>query len=261
VSLVAATSDGTARGGTAAGGNGQAARSERTRQKLLATAERLFAERGIEAVSLREIATAARQRNPYVVQYHFGSKEALVGALLEVGRAPVNATRAEMLAAIDAAGITDREALVRAAMEALVRPLAQSLERPPSYLLRLIYQVYSSGLGAPSPALSALRGPRLPLSSDDASADTGVAAVNLLARGVRGAEARALGMRVGLALTLMMVALAGREALEQSTPDLGDREEFVQELVGAMAAIILRPPDSRARTATSTRRRTSSRGS
>src|SRR5262245_22442952 len=61
------------------------------RTKLLDTAERLFAERGITGVSLREITEAAGQRNASVVQYHFGSRAGLVAAVLDRHMEPVDA--------------------------------------------------------------------------------------------------------------------------------------------------------------------------
>ncbi len=45
-------------------------------------AERLFAEHGIEGVSLRQIGSAAGNANNSAVRYHFGSKDALIRAIL-----------------------------------------------------------------------------------------------------------------------------------------------------------------------------------
>jgi AcrR family transcriptional regulator len=58
-------------------------RGEATRELILLTAERLFAERGIEAVPLRDIGLAADQKNNFAVQYHFGDREKLVQAIAE----------------------------------------------------------------------------------------------------------------------------------------------------------------------------------
>ena len=57
---------------------------------LIETAERLFAERGVNAVSLREIGAEAGQRNTGAVRYHFGTKEALVNAVFEHRMTPIN---------------------------------------------------------------------------------------------------------------------------------------------------------------------------
>jgi cytochrome P450 len=48
---------------------------------ILATTERLFAERGIHAVSNRQISEAAGQGNSAAVGYHFGTKADLVRAI------------------------------------------------------------------------------------------------------------------------------------------------------------------------------------
>jgi AcrR family transcriptional regulator len=51
-----------------------------TRERILAAAERLFAERGIAGVSLRTIVTEVGA-NAAAIHYHFGSKEALIEAV------------------------------------------------------------------------------------------------------------------------------------------------------------------------------------
>ena len=52
------------------------------RQLILDTAEQLFAEQGVDAVSLRAI-NAAAGVSPGVLHYHFGNREVLLEALLE----------------------------------------------------------------------------------------------------------------------------------------------------------------------------------
>ena len=54
-----------------------------TREQLIAAAETLFAERGIEGVSLREINAAAGQRNASSIQYHFGNRDGLLAAVID----------------------------------------------------------------------------------------------------------------------------------------------------------------------------------
>ena len=76
------------------------------REKLILAAERLFA-KGFESVSLREVAAAAEQRNHHAVQYHFGSREALVVAIFRYRMAQMEERRGVMLAAAEQAGRTD----------------------------------------------------------------------------------------------------------------------------------------------------------
>jgi len=52
-----------------------------TRQRILVVAERLFAERGIGFVSVRDITTEARA-NTAAINYHFGSKDGLLEAII-----------------------------------------------------------------------------------------------------------------------------------------------------------------------------------
>lgn len=52
------------------------------KQQLVLTAERLFAQRGLQGVPLRAIGTEAGMANKSAVQYHFGSKDALLQAIL-----------------------------------------------------------------------------------------------------------------------------------------------------------------------------------
>jgi AcrR family transcriptional regulator len=53
------------------------------RELLLQTASRLFAEKGFEAVSIREIAKQADDTNIAMIAYYFGSKDGLFKAMIE----------------------------------------------------------------------------------------------------------------------------------------------------------------------------------
>jgi AcrR family transcriptional regulator len=73
-----------------------------TRQRILDTAERLFAQQGLEAASLRTITAQARV-NLAAVHYHFGSKEALIHAVFARVIGPVNDSRVRRLDELEAA--------------------------------------------------------------------------------------------------------------------------------------------------------------
>src|ERR1700722_703637 len=100
------------------------ASGESTRVMLMEVAERLFATRGIEAVTLREIQQAAGQSNTSVIRYHFGSREGLIRALIAYRQASLGIDRQEMLARMREQG---KDADPRAVVWLLVRPLANSV--------------------------------------------------------------------------------------------------------------------------------------
>ncbi|MEM7412426.1 MAG: helix-turn-helix domain-containing protein [Myxococcota bacterium] len=97
------------------------------RQALIDTARVLFAERGIDGVSMREVGRAAEQRNNNAVQYHFGDRDALLFAVLTPFHERVGAGRGALLDALEA----DPAPSVRALAGALVRPAAALLEDAP----------------------------------------------------------------------------------------------------------------------------------
>ena len=66
-----------------AGSNGRSARNGDAPLALMRAAERLFADRGIHAVSLREINREAEQRNSMALQYHFTDREGILRAILQ----------------------------------------------------------------------------------------------------------------------------------------------------------------------------------
>ena len=106
------------------------------RTAMIDAAERLAAEQGLAATSLREIQAAAGQRNKSAAAYHFGSKEGLVEAVVARRMGAVGARRRERL---DALGPDpDRRALV----EALVLPLAEHVTAGdhPSHWARFLLQ-------------------------------------------------------------------------------------------------------------------------
>lgn len=89
-----------------------------TKTALLEAAERLFADRGIQAASLRAI-TLEAGANLASVNYHFGSKRGLVRAVFARRLGPLNQERLALLAAC---GGRRGEDAVRCIVEAFVAP-------------------------------------------------------------------------------------------------------------------------------------------
>jgi len=95
-----------------------------TRRRLMLAAERLFGERGLHAVTLKEINAAAGQRNESALHYHFGSKTRLVQAIFVDRAAAIDRVRAERIEALIGTGQEqDLNAILRATFEPLTELL------------------------------------------------------------------------------------------------------------------------------------------
>ncbi|MEM1113774.1 MAG: TetR family transcriptional regulator [Pseudomonadota bacterium] len=105
-----------------------------TRQQLLDAAERLFAERGIDNVSLIEIGRAAGQKNRNAAQYHFSDKATLVNAVLDRHTDQIAARRRDMLDAL----AHQPEVTLADAVAIFVRPVAEHVARTENSLAFLL---------------------------------------------------------------------------------------------------------------------------
>ncbi|WP_329169153.1 TetR/AcrR family transcriptional regulator [Streptomyces sp. NBC_01387] len=103
----------------------------------MVAAERLFAEHGLSAVSHRQIAQAAGQRNVTAVSYHFGSRTELVRAIMTRHGEQVDRVRQRYVERADGGGE------IRDWVVALVRPVPEYLASLgiPSWNARLSVQV------------------------------------------------------------------------------------------------------------------------
>ena len=103
----------------------KASNDQNTRLQLIKAAEKLFAEAGIDAVSLRQINIEAGQKNSSAAHYHFGSKDALILAIYHSRMESVNRRRQ---AALDKIAADGDESNVRRLIEALVYPIVDEID-------------------------------------------------------------------------------------------------------------------------------------
>ena len=97
-----------------------------TKERIMLAAESLFAERGFESVSLRDITTEALA-NVAAVNYYFGTKDALIDELITQGNAPLLSARMKLLDAAEKKyqiGIVPVEVV----LDAVMRPMLMQIE-------------------------------------------------------------------------------------------------------------------------------------
>ena len=115
----------------------------------MSAAEKLFAARGVDRVSLREINRASGARNAVALQYHFGDRDGIVRAVVRKHYRQVDRQRHQMLDAYEAESHDD----VRKLSAALVLPAAAKLadiDGGPEYL-RIAAELLNRPTGAFDP--------------------------------------------------------------------------------------------------------------
>ena len=104
--------------------NKHKSRSANTRELFICAAQKLYADRSIDSVSLSEITVAARQKNRNALQYHFGNREGLLQAILDRHSGPVHALRRAYILQAEEENWNTAEASARI----LIMPLADYVE-------------------------------------------------------------------------------------------------------------------------------------
>ncbi len=110
-----------------------------TKNVILDAAERLFAERGVQGVSVRSVLAEAGV-NAALAHYHFGDRTGLIREVLRRRVEPLNEKRLELLAAVE------REAgpggpTLEAGLGAFFAPLVDLLDEHPDFA-RLLGQLH-----------------------------------------------------------------------------------------------------------------------
>ena len=200
-----------------------------TRLRLILAAERLFAERGIEAVSLREINIAAGQKNSGASHYHFGSKDGLIEAIFLYRHAATSARRREFADHIERDGAAKD---VRRLVEALVLPLAEQFTGTAggSRYVRFLQQVHDE---PKSRGFSRFRG-----KVDEAQ----IRIERMLRRALEGVPRPLLDLRLRMMADHMIHAFAARERVRpQRRRTADDTALFVNNLVDTWVGALASP--------------------
>ncbi|TDV47930.1 TetR/AcrR family transcriptional regulator [Actinophytocola oryzae] len=199
-----------------------------TRAALVAAAERLFAEQGVGAVSLRTVMQAA-ETNVAAIHYHFGSKEGLLDAVLRGRLDQIVGERDAVLR-----DLADGEVTTHDLARAFVQPVVAVLDAGGEHWVRLVGQLLARGDGA---GLGTLAGSFLRRNA---------AFVELLERCRPGVPARVLNFRLTQAMNVTLTVLGDveRTRLLQG-PDAGTPEEVVADLVEVVTSILAGPPPDR----------------
>lgn len=118
--------------------------TEETKITILDAAERLFADHGFAATSLRNIVGEA-DVNLAAVHYHFGSKEALIEAVLERRIVPLNSERLRLLDLAEAVPV-DESSFLERIIEALIGPplrLSRGDDQSGQHFMKLIGRTFA----------------------------------------------------------------------------------------------------------------------
>src|SRR5512134_4200721 len=123
-----------------------------TRTRILDAAEELFMQQGFGGTSMR-LLTSKAGVNLAAVNYHFGSKDALIEAVFRRRLDPMNTARIAALEALETAGAPDADAIIRAFVGASLRMLEDAKGGGRNFI-RLLGRTYTE----PAKAVRALIG-------------------------------------------------------------------------------------------------------
>ncbi len=197
-------------------------RDRGTEIDLLRAAEKLFAARGVDDVSLREIAAAAGQGNHSAVLYHFGDKRTLLNALLARHSDPIANAWLAMLGHLRDEGRDSLEELIGM----MVRPLVRKLDDPDGgadYLL-IVAQLVNSRT--------------FPVTDLPAANAPGILAVSgSLMRHAGPIRPYLLPLRMLRVAAVLYSSIASYHRLCTAGIAI-PRDEFVDDLIGSLVAVI-----------------------
>jgi len=214
-----------------------------TKDRILAAAEALFMEQGYAATSLRAI-TAQANVNLAAVNYHFGSKEALIREVFDRRLGPLNQARLDYLARVEfeAGG---RPLTPEKILEAMIAPVVQ-LARDPLKRGAVFLRLLGRALSEPADTMKQV----LPIHYRDVV----LRFKEALVRALPDVPEQELVWRMHFTFGAMAYAMAGNDALQLITTceveGADDAEAIIRRLVPFLAAGLKAPVPLPMRTST-----------
>lgn len=198
-----------------------------TREKLLRASEHLFARHGLD-VPIREIHALAGQKNASAIQYHFGSKDELVAAIIER-----HAPTPDDMAAVRA-DLESKRDEPRRFVEAIVRRLCGYLatEESRDYIRFSFHLMQQTSMRA------VLAGGPEHHSMAAVYAETELVRSMFPTLAERLVRERAVA---GMSFVALEVAERARLIDDASTEGVLDEDEFITNLVDMATAILTAP--------------------
>ncbi len=202
--------------------------SNQRRLQILVTAEQLFGERGIDAVSLNEINKAADQKNTSALHYHFGSKGGLLDAIVFEHYASVEQKINLALDTLEAQPTLTCRDIVAAMTSPYVDKLDDS--RGINYL-----RIMAQQLSVSTDWVAKGR-----LGRDDVARER---IVKLFRRENLALPADVTEIRMVLYTTLLFHSLAAYSRFEQTNRrnPLGDKAKFTENLIDSLVGVLVPP--------------------
>ncbi len=205
--------------------------SDPTRERIIDAAEGLFAENGFARTSLRAI-TARAGVNLAAVNYHFGSKQALIQAIFIRRLVPINEARLEHLSRLLGTGNPSLEEL----LHAFIRPSLASNRHSHPGEVRFIRLLGRTHTGASAPLREFVH---------SLYADVFKAYGQALAGVLPALAPEELAWRLHFMMGALSYAMAGGDAMrvlaDTGLPDDGDDDRLLGRLTTFLAAGLRAP--------------------
>ena len=210
---------------------------EHTRQQLILAAEKLFAESGIDGVSLRQINIEAGQKNSSAAHYHFGSKDALILSIYQHRMAHVNERR---LSKLEQLRHDRKEKNIRELVGAIVNPIVAEIDADESGRNYIRFMAHAIG----HPQLDLVELWRQEHSGGLART------LELLREALPDVPNPLFGQRFGLAFEQIVHSLADREKLRSSAKNTFEIDSplFVSNLIDCIAGAMPAPVSAETKT-------------